>query len=157
MAQKKAAFIMLLTLIMIFISLVLSWMAYSQKGGGGEEYPQLEKRTAELEQQVEELTASRNQMLAMLDQGGTEKNPEENPNPQPGTEQPASQGEKMFTVTSKVYLRADATINAWIVDELPKGKKLIYLNEKKEADGFTWYKVSDSYKIWGWVSSSHVQ
>lgn len=156
MAQKKAAFIMLLTLIMIFISLVLSWMAYSQKGGGGEEYPQLEKRTAELEQQVEELTASRNQMLAMLDQGGTGKNPEQNPN-QPVTEQPSSQGEKMFTVTSKVYLRADATINAWIVDELPKGKKLIYLNEKKEADGFTWYKVSDSYKIWGWVSSSHVQ
>ena len=178
MKDKRAAFIILLILIISFIALVLSWMAYNKGGGTTATNSADSQKTAQLEKQVQDLTTSNDQMnttiknlqqnIQTMQTAQTTVTATQTMNPatpttatQPDTQEaatpPSATNNTMTTKGVNVVLRSDSSRTSKPLRTLKKGETLTYLGQTKVSGGYTWYMVKDSANRLGWVASDYLK
>lgn len=156
MNSKRMAWLTLTMMVLIFLTLILSLLAYTRTSGSsvGTD-PELKAKIVQLEERINALEPVPTPEPVKEPEKEPEKEPAKEPTKKPDPVKPAV---KTYTTTSNdVTLRAKPSMTIWVVDTLPKGTKLTYLNETKEAEGYTWYKVKQDNEVWGWVASKFVK
>jgi quercetin dioxygenase-like cupin family protein/uncharacterized protein YgiM (DUF1202 family) len=68
-------------------------------------------------------------------------------------------GDLVTTTEDNVRMRADASVNAEIINAYPAGTEFVIAGEPQDADDFTWYPValSSDHSITGWLAADFLQ
>jgi uncharacterized protein YgiM (DUF1202 family) len=167
MQSKKLSLIIMLTLILIFFSMIMAYLAFSN-GGDQKKITELENNDKILNQKIEEMKLRTDEWDKIINGTtevdlGTEKPVEgkvvEKPAPvvTPTPPAEAKPGVTYSVKATNVNMRSKPSSNGSVVRAIPNGEKLTPTGNEQQAEGYLWLEVIDSKGNKGWAAKEFLQ
>lgn len=172
MQSKKLSLIIMLTLILIFFSMIMAYLAFSN-GGDQKKITELENNDKILNQKFEEMKLRTDEWDKIINGTtevdlGTEKPVEKPPVAEvpkvekpvvpvapPVVEKPAA---KTYSVkATTLNMRSKPSAGGSVVRAIVKGEKLTPTGNEQQAEGYLWLEVTDSKGTKGWAAKEFLQ
>ena len=165
MQSKKLSLIVMLTLILIFFSMIMAYLAFSN-GGDQKKITELENNDKILNQKFEEMKLRTDEWDKIIN--GTTEVELETEKPVEGkvVEKPAvtptapAEVKPATTYTvkaSNLNLRSKPSAGGSVVRAIPNGEKLSPTGNEQQAEGYLWLEVTDSKGNKGWAAKEFLQ
>ncbi|MGF7535743.1 SH3 domain-containing protein [Bacillus mexicanus] len=165
MMNRKLSLIILFILFGLLITVLLTFMSFSQSGNNQDVgelktgYDQLTKQVKELKVTTDELNSKVNDSSGS--QTSTVKattpqttSPASPPATSPATTSPTA---TKTVIGNKINMRSTPSTGARVVKQLANGEKVTPTGQTQTVSGYSWIQVKDAQGNLGWIVASYIK